>query len=127
MVWPTLGSRKAKEQNRTSTGACSVLFLSLPQSEGWPHHGRTFSIYLHLFSIYAPVAKCTFWATYSSWGNVGLCWKIIFRLPKILFKSILRYKDKILLCILKAQHTIFKIIVCTTLKITLMKNLYRYS
>jgi len=24
----------------------SVLFFSRPQSEGWPHHGRTFSIYL---------------------------------------------------------------------------------
>jgi len=26
---------------------CSVLFLSRPRSEGWPHHGRTFSIYLY--------------------------------------------------------------------------------
>ena len=24
---------------------CSVLFFSRPGSEGWPHHGRTFSIY----------------------------------------------------------------------------------
>ena len=24
---------------------CSVLFISRPRSEGWPHHGRTFSIY----------------------------------------------------------------------------------
>ena len=24
---------------------CSVLFFSRPRSEGWPHHGRTFSIY----------------------------------------------------------------------------------
>ena len=23
----------------------SVLFFSRPRSEGWPHHGRTFSIY----------------------------------------------------------------------------------
>ena len=23
---------------------CSVLFFSRPRSEGWPHHGRTFSI-----------------------------------------------------------------------------------
>ena len=29
----------------------SVLFLSLPQSEGWPHHGRTFSIYLYPLSF----------------------------------------------------------------------------
>jgi len=28
----------------------SVLFLSRPRSEGWPHHGRTFSIYLFLLS-----------------------------------------------------------------------------
>ena len=26
-------------------GCCSVLFFSRPRSEGWPHHGRTFSIY----------------------------------------------------------------------------------
>ena len=25
---------------------CSVLFFSRPRSEGWPHHGRTVSIYL---------------------------------------------------------------------------------
>jgi len=25
---------------------CSVLFFSCPQSEGWPHHGRTSSFYL---------------------------------------------------------------------------------
>jgi len=25
--------------------SCSVLFFSRPRSEGWPHHGRTFSIY----------------------------------------------------------------------------------
>jgi len=25
---------------------CSVLFFSRPRSECWPHHGRTFSIYL---------------------------------------------------------------------------------
>ena len=25
---------------------CSVLFFSRPRPEGWPHHGRTFSIYL---------------------------------------------------------------------------------
>ena len=26
---------------------CSVLFLRHPRSEGWPHHGRSFSIYLY--------------------------------------------------------------------------------
>ena len=25
---------------------CSILFISRPRSEGWPHHGRTFSISL---------------------------------------------------------------------------------
>ena len=30
----------------------SVLFLSLPRSEGWPHHGRTFSIYLYPLSFW---------------------------------------------------------------------------
>jgi len=29
----------------------SVLFLSRPRSEGWPHHGRTFSIYLYPLSF----------------------------------------------------------------------------
>ena len=31
---------------------CSVLFLSRPRSEGWPHHGRTFSIYLYPLSFW---------------------------------------------------------------------------
>jgi len=31
---------------------CSVLFLSRPRSEGWPHHGRTFSIYLRPLSFW---------------------------------------------------------------------------
>ena len=30
---------------------CSVLFLSRPRSEGWPHHGRTLSIYLYPMSF----------------------------------------------------------------------------
>ena len=30
---------------------CSVLFVSRPRSEGWPHHGRTFSIYLYPLSF----------------------------------------------------------------------------
>jgi len=32
--------------------SCSVLFLSCPRSEGWPHHGRTFSIYLCSLSFW---------------------------------------------------------------------------
>jgi len=31
---------------------CSVLFFSRPRSEGWPHHGRTFSIYLYPLSFW---------------------------------------------------------------------------
>ena len=30
---------------------CSVQFLSHPQSEGWPHHGRTFFVYLYPLSF----------------------------------------------------------------------------
>jgi len=30
----------------------SVLFLSRPRSDGWPHHGRTFSIYLYPLSFW---------------------------------------------------------------------------
>ena len=30
----------------TQLPTCSVPFFSRPRSEGWPHHGRTFSIYL---------------------------------------------------------------------------------
>jgi len=32
--------------------ASSVLFLSCPRSEGWPHHGRTFSVYLYPLSFW---------------------------------------------------------------------------
>ena len=31
---------------------CSALFLSRPGSEGWSHHGRTFSIYLYPLSFW---------------------------------------------------------------------------
>ena len=31
---------------------CSVLFLNHPRSEGWPHRGRTFSIYLYCLSFW---------------------------------------------------------------------------
>jgi len=32
-------------------GSCSVLFLSHPRSKDWPHHGRTFPIYLYPLSF----------------------------------------------------------------------------
>ena len=35
----------------------SVLFLSLPRSNGWPHHGRTFSIYLYPLSFWLTVPQ----------------------------------------------------------------------
>jgi len=41
---PEICSR-TNRQTRSSQ-CCSVLFFSRPRSEGWPHHGRTFSIYL---------------------------------------------------------------------------------
>jgi len=31
----------------------SVLFFSRRRSEGWPHHGRTFSIYICPLSFYS--------------------------------------------------------------------------
>jgi len=41
--------RPASNQLRTS---CSFLYFSRPLSEGWPHHGRTFSIYLYPLSFW---------------------------------------------------------------------------
>jgi len=34
-----------------------VLFLSRPRSEGWPHHGRTFSIYLYPLSFWLTIPQ----------------------------------------------------------------------
>ena len=36
----------------TWTWTCSVLFLSRPRSEGWPHHECTFSIWLYPLSFW---------------------------------------------------------------------------
>ena len=36
---------------------CSVLFLSRPRSEGWPHHGRTFSIHLCPLSVWLTLLR----------------------------------------------------------------------
>jgi len=35
----------------------AVLFLSRPRSGGWPHHGRTFSIYLYPLSFWLTVPQ----------------------------------------------------------------------
>jgi len=43
---------------------CYILFFSRPRSEGWPHHGRTFSIYL---------CPLSFWLTLS-WGVLSTSW-----------------------------------------------------
>jgi len=37
--------------------AGSVLFISRPRSEGWPHHGRTFSIYPCLLSFWLTLPR----------------------------------------------------------------------
>ena len=47
-----------------STLGCSVLFFSCSRSEGWPHHGRTFSIYL---------CPLTFWLTFPR-GILSTSW-----------------------------------------------------
>ena len=36
---------------------CSVLIFSRPRSEGWPHHGRTFSIYLCPLSFWLTLPR----------------------------------------------------------------------
>jgi len=36
---------------------CSVLFFSHPRSKGWPHHGRTFSIYLCPLSLWLSLLR----------------------------------------------------------------------
>ena len=45
-IWLILGlSRRSHITFALKQLHCSVLFFSRPRSEGWPHHGRTFSIY----------------------------------------------------------------------------------
>ena len=38
--------RKLADKTQPYSMNISVLFFSRPRSEGWPHHGRTFSLYL---------------------------------------------------------------------------------
>jgi len=42
---------------RGSNSICSVLFFSRPRSEGWPHHRRTFSIYLCPMSFWMTLPR----------------------------------------------------------------------
>ena len=48
--WPHVASHHMSISQLLSS--CSVLFLSRPRSEGWPHHGRTFSIYVYPLSFW---------------------------------------------------------------------------
>ena len=43
--------KSSSGHHRTTLSGCSVLFLSRPRSQGWPHHGLTFSIYLYPLSL----------------------------------------------------------------------------
>jgi len=45
------GPQFAGDENFYVLYVPSVLFLILPRSEGWPHNGRTFSIYLYPLSF----------------------------------------------------------------------------
>jgi len=43
---------------------CSILFFSRPRSEGWPHYGRTFSIYFCPLSFWLTlpwIVQSTYW------------------------------------------------------------------
>ena len=48
---PWSGRDKCTFGGNTVLHCQSVLFLSRPRSEGWPHHGRTFSTYLYPLSF----------------------------------------------------------------------------
>jgi len=50
--------------SRRRTSRSAVLFFSRPRSEGWPHHGRTFGIYL---------SSLSFWLTLSL-GVLSTSW-----------------------------------------------------
>jgi len=41
---PRTSHDRRKRQRNGAVASWSVLFFSRPRSEGWPHHGRTFSI-----------------------------------------------------------------------------------
>ena len=56
--------RAQAELCHASSFLCSVLFFSRPRSEGWPHHGRTFCIYL---------CPLPFWLTLP-WGVLSTYW-----------------------------------------------------
>ena len=47
----TLPNGRGVQVFRRTNRKMTVLFISLPRSEGWPHHGRTFSIYLYPLSF----------------------------------------------------------------------------
>ena len=55
---------------------CSVLFFSRPRSEGWPHHGRTFSIYLCPLSTSwcCPSRPCAAFLAYLLYSMLSACY-----------------------------------------------------
>ena len=61
----SFGCLGADDVRRTTVdGYGSVLFFSRPRSEGWPHHGRTFSIYPRPLSFCLALPRrvlCTSW------------------------------------------------------------------
>ena len=46
LAWYGEKTQPITTKARTRQSKKNVLFFSRPRSEGWPHHGRTFSIYL---------------------------------------------------------------------------------
>ena len=50
-----------KEKGKAAVGRimllCSLTFCSSPRSEGWPHHGRTFSVYLCPLSFWLTLPR----------------------------------------------------------------------
>jgi len=48
---------KQRTDVRPSVPCCPVQFFSSPRSEGWPHHGRTFSIYPCLLSFWLTLPR----------------------------------------------------------------------
>jgi len=58
------GSAPRSRLGRPCVHHCFVLFFSCPRSDGWPHHGRTFSIYLCPLSFWLTLPQevlSTYW------------------------------------------------------------------
>jgi len=53
----TVSSQRPSSECYSSRAQISVLFFSRPRSEGWPYHGRTFSIYLYPLSFWLTLPR----------------------------------------------------------------------